>query len=133
MKKYIFATLTLTLLMVAPYSCEEQLEYTDVANKVCNVDNPLEDLEWLKDLKEGIQLSMQAAGSQIIQYNYKGEPVFWVDLCYLCTDNLIHIYNCEGGVIGEIGGAFGVDTENTLADFETEATDSTMLFRSINN
>ncbi len=131
MKKHIFTALTLALLMIAPYSCEDQLEYTDATrNGVCNVDNPLEDLEWLKDLKQGIQLSMQAAGSQIIQYTYMGEPVFWVDQCYMCADGLIMVYNCNGDVICEFG---GIDGRNTCPDFATEATDSTNLFISINN
>lgn len=128
MKKYIFITLSLAFLLVVPYSCDKALETVNM--QVCNVDNPLEDIEWLKDIKLSIQLSMRASGSQIIQYTYKGEPVFWVDLCYMCPDNLIQVYNCGGEVICEFG---GIDGKNTCVDFETEASDSTMLFRSIQN
>ena len=128
MKKNIFITLTLVLLVVAPYSCEQDMELADM--QVCNVENPLEDLQWLKDIKQTIQISMGPAGTQIIQYTYEGNPVFWVDLCYMCPDGLIQVYNCEGEVICEFG---GIDGKNTCIDFETEATDSTNLFRSINN
>lgn len=128
MIKYRYILFAIALLLLVPYSCEAPLE--KVNEQVCNVDNPLEDLEWLSDIKLSIQLSMGPAGSQIIQYTYKGEPVFWVDLCYMCPDGLIQVYNCAGEVICEFG---GIDGRNTCPDFETEATDSTMLFKSINN
>ncbi|MFC2129706.1 DUF6970 domain-containing protein [Bacteroidota bacterium] len=94
------------------------------------MENPLEDLQWLKDIKQSIQLSMGPAGSQIIQYTYKGEFVFYVDMCNQCPDGLVLVYNCEGEVICEFG---GIDSRNTCVDFDTEATDSTMLFYSILN
>ena len=128
MKKYIFITFSIAFFMVSPYSCESAMENADF--QVCNVENPLEELQWLKNIKLNIQLSMGPAGSQIIQYTYKGEPVFWVDMCYMCADGLIMVYNCEGEVICEFG---GIDGRNTCIDFDTEASDSTMLFRSINN
>jgi len=128
MKKHMLFALGFALLLLAPHSCEPAMENLDAM--VCNVEDPLEDLEWLSDMKRNIQLSMQAAGSQIIQYTYMGEPVFWVDLCYMCPDGLIQVYNCEGEVICEFG---GIDGRNTCEDFATQATDSTMLFRSINN
>lgn len=128
MKKYIFITLSFAFLMVAPYSCEAPFENANY--QVCNVENPLEELQWLKDIKQTIQLSMGPAGTQIIQYFYNGEPVFWVDMCYMCADGLIRVYNCDGEVICEFG---GIDGRNTCIDFDTEATDSTMLFKSINN
>lgn len=114
-------------MLVTPFSCENN-EANDAL--VCNVENPLEDLQWLKDIKQVEQLSMKPTGAQIIQYIYKGEYVFWVDLCYQCPDGLIVVYNCEGEVICEFG---GIDGRNTCMDFDTEATDSTMLFYSIQN
>ena len=125
MKKRFYLILTLSCLLATPFSCESSpyMELTDM--QVCNVDNPLEDLKWLKDIKHSIQLSMSPAGTQIIQYTYKGEYVFWVDMCYQCADGLISVYNCQGEVICVFG---GIDGRNTCADFETEATESTMFF-----
>ncbi len=128
MKKHIFITLSIAFLLVVPYSCEAPLDTAYL--QICNVDDPLEELDWLKDIKRSIQLSMQPAGSEIIQYIYEGEPVFWVDLCYMCPDNLIVVYDCEGKVVCEFG---GIDGRITCDDFSFVATDSTMLFRSIQN
>lgn len=126
MKRIISIILFITLTTIIQYSCEDQLELSN--DQACNVDNPLEDLPWLKEMKLTIQLRMSPAGAQIIQYTYQGDYVFWVDLCYQCADGLIEVYNCTGEVICEFG---GIDGRNTCPDFETEATDSTMLFQSI--
>lgn len=125
MKRLLFILFLFFVMSVLPKSCAENLEYADAG--ICNVDNPLEDLPWLNDIVYSIQLSMRPTGSQIIQYTYKGEYVFWVDMCYQCADGLIQVYNCTGEVICEFG---GIDGRNTCLDFETEATDSTNLFQS---
>lgn len=125
MKRLFFIISIFFIASIIPLSCEDALENVDAG--ICNVDNPLEDLPWLKDIVYSIQLSMRPAGSQIIQYTYKGDYVFWVDMCYQCADGLIEVYNCAGEVICEFG---GVDGWNTCPDFETEATDSTNLFQS---
>jgi hypothetical protein len=91
----------------------------------CNADNPLEDLLWLKAIKDVITMRMNSAGAQIIQYTYQGEYVFWIDECYNCPDALITVRNCLGEVICEFG---GIDGRNTCPDYATEASDSTMLF-----
>lgn len=102
----------------------------DNTNKVCDVEDPLEDLTWLKEIKDVITMRMSPAGAQIIQYTYHGETVFWIDECYNCPDALVTLHNCEGVVICEFG---GIDGRNTCPDFATEATDSTMLFDYVNH
>ena len=80
MKRIISIILFITLTTIIQYSCEDQLELSN--DQACNVDNPLEDLSWLKEMKLTIQLRESLAGAQIIQYTYQGDYVFWVDLCY---------------------------------------------------
>ncbi len=127
MKRILLVISVFIVASVLPYSCET---FESANMQVCDVENPLEDLPWLKDIKLAIQLNMSPAGSQIIQYSYKGEYVFWVDVCFQCPDGVIAVYNCAGEVICEFG---GIDGRNTCIDFETEATDSTNLFISIQN
>jgi hypothetical protein len=100
----------------------------DTRNFVCKVENPIEDLQWLKDIRLVFEQRMIMAGAQIIQYTFQEEYVFWIDDCYNCPDALIQIYNCEGAVICEIG---GIDGRDTCPDFLAEATDSIMLFDNV--
>ena len=125
MRRLVFILSLFFTVSIIPLSCEDNLETS--SDQVCNVENPLEDLPWLKDMVQAIQLSMRPTGSQIIQYTYQGDYVFWVDMCYQCADGLIVVYNCAGEVICLFG---GIDGRNTCPDFETEATDSTNLFQS---
>jgi hypothetical protein len=94
----------------------------------CNSDDPLEDIQWLKEKKQELELSMGMAGSQIVRYRYMSELVFWIDECYQCPDAIISVYNCEGVVICEFG---GIDGRCTCPDFDTEAADSTMLYDNV--
>jgi len=101
-----------------------------IDTSVCASDNPLEDIQWLKEKKGFLEVRMTPVGWQIIRYKYNNEYVFWIDECYNCADNLISVYNCEGNVICEFGGIAGL---NTCPDFETAATDSTMLVDCVNH
>ena len=94
------------------------------SHPVCNSENPLEDLTWLKEIKTVFELNMSIAGTQIIQYQYKGEYVFWIDDCFHCADGLVVVRNCDEEIICEFG---GIDGRNTCPDFQEHATDSTML------
>ena len=118
---------TLTLILLIGFSCNK---HTDIPEKlpddsICNTENPLDDLEWLKEIKTIFEIREIYVGAQIIAYKYYGEDVFWIDDCYGCTDKLIKVYNCSGELICEIGGIAGI---NTCPDFLEMATDSVMLY-----
>ncbi|MCD4698013.1 MAG: hypothetical protein K8S16_17450 [Bacteroidales bacterium] len=121
--KLIFIIIVLALLS---FSCnkttDNQKPFPETG--ICNTENPLEELEWLKEIKTIIEMREIYVGAQIIAYKYYDEDVFWIDECYGCPDNLIKIYNCSGEVICEFGGISGL---NTCPDFFENATDSTML------
>jgi hypothetical protein len=91
----------------------------------CNVDIPLEDLVWLKEIKNSFEQSSSASKKQIVQYNFNNETVFLIDGCVNCADNLTTLYNCEGEVICEFGGIAGL---NTCPNFENEAIDRNILW-----
>jgi hypothetical protein len=118
-------SLVLAVVMLSLLSCKTS---DDKVSWICGTANPLEDIPWLREIKELMEINTQMAGSQIIRYKYKGDDVFWIDMCYNCADNLISVHNCQGDVICEFGGIAGL---NTCIDFQSEATDSTMLFNNV--
>ncbi len=122
-----YSLIILSLLLLSFFSCDTSKE---IETLDCGVENPLEDLPWLKEIKDIITMRMSPAGAQIIQYTYHGEQVFWIDECYNCPDAIITINNCEGEVICEFG---GIDGRNTCPDFASDASDSTMLFDYVNH
>ena len=91
----------------------------------CNIDNPLETIQWLKDTKQAFEISMSPSAKRITQYFYQGECVFLIDECLGCDDNLTTVYNVDQDTICEFGGIAGV---NTCPDFDTEATGETILW-----
>ncbi len=97
-----------------------------LSTNVCNVDVPLEDLNWLQEIKEGFEQSASATKKKIVLYEYNNESVFLIDSCNGCADNLTTVYNCEGNIICEFGGIAGI---NTCPDFETNATKIDILWK----
>lgn len=92
---------------------------------VCNTNNPLEELVWLKEIKIGFEQSGFFSKKKIIQYTYQNKSVFLIDICNNCADNLIAVYDCSGNVICEFGGIAGV---NTCPDFDKNATNEIILW-----
>lgn len=88
--------------------------------------NPLENLVWLKEIKTSFELSASPSKKQIIQYTYNEEPVFLIDSCIGCPDNLVNIYNLNGEVICQFGGIAGIDT---CPDFLDNTTNKTILWQ----
>lgn len=87
-------------------------------DKVCEVENPLEELAWLKDIKTNFLLSSVYQKRIIEEYNYKNQTVFLIDNCSDCADNLVIAYDCNGNKVCEFGGIAGL---NTCTDFEKNA------------
>ncbi len=98
--------------------------------EICGVNNPIEDLPWLKEIKEGFEMSFSPVGSQIIAYQYNGNDVFWINNCVNCEDALVQIYNCMGEVICQKGGITGLDE---CPEFEAEAINEKVLFDNVQN
>jgi hypothetical protein len=108
-------------------SCEENDTNTicDKVVIVCNTQNPLEDLDFLKDAKDNIDRIDCGDRSSIMQYTYKSETVFEVNICSQIADAETLIYNCSGEVVCMFGGISG---ENTCPDFKKEAKDKIILY-----
>lgn len=115
----------LLIVLISIVSCETNVDKNNIP---CDSNNPLVEINWLKEKKA--QLAGNDLLVQIIMYRYKDENVYWIDPCYHCPDGIISVYNCEGEVICEFG---GIDGRNTCPGFDTEALDSTMLFNNVYN
>lgn len=89
----------------------------------CNVDNPLEDLPWLKNKVNTMKRNKQQA--EIHRWIYNSIEGFVVTECVKCADGLTYFYNCEGKVICEFGGMFG---RITCPDFEEKTTLRELIF-----
>ena len=117
MKKGILLFLILTVL-----NCKED---EAVIASTCGVDNPLNDIEWLKEIRLNFEISASLSKKKIIQYDYKNQTVFLIDGCVQCPDFITVVYNCDQEVLCEFG---GIDGRNTCPDFENEAKNETVLW-----
>jgi hypothetical protein len=95
------------------------------SSNVCDIENPLEDLTWLKDIKRTFDLNQSPQREQIIQYRYHGDDVFLIDACFQCPDAITYVRDCEGEIICEFGGIAGM---NTCPDFDQDATNEIILY-----
>ncbi|WP_346882898.1 hypothetical protein [uncultured Algibacter sp.] len=71
----------------------------------CNVSNPIENLAWLKEKTQALEVTPQ----EMLKYVYVSEGEYmdntvyiFADCCQLCNSVYI-VYNCEGNTIGIIG------------------------------
>lgn len=109
-------------------SCEGNINNNANCDKVvivCNTQNPLEDLVFLKDTKDTIDRIDCGGSSLITQYTYNLETVFQVIICNQVSDHQILVYNCEGEIICDSTGLNGV---STCKDFNDKATDKIILY-----
>lgn len=118
--KVIFLFLTIFLL-----SCSNEENQVDS----CNVKNPLEDLEWLAQIKSNFNMIANDAVARITQYTYNNALVFLVEDCVNCSNKQQIVYNCSGTQICKFGGITG---ENTCPDFLDNATDKKVLYQNYN-
>jgi hypothetical protein len=88
MKKASF----LLLLIIMSVGCEK-------TDKICGCNNPLEDISWLKELKDS--MTNCSCETSIFQATYKNEPVFYQSVTDpLCNSVFnVSIINCQGYVL----------------------------------
>jgi len=121
---------TIIIMLVSFDSCNKEPNEMNVVpgDRFCQTENPLEEIPWLKMMKQSFEMSAQPAGVQIIGYRYHGKDVFLVNNCVGCADEMAQVYDCDGRIICQFGGIAGL---NTCPDFFVTATDSTMLYNSV--
>lgn len=91
MKKYLFLLACSALF----FSCNDKEEPA-----VCGVENPVEDLAWIK---KGIQLQTSSEYEYLTQATYQGKTVFYFGSCCPSCNWALIVKDCEGNqVAGEI-------------------------------
>ena len=91
----------------------------------CNLNNPLEELAFLKDAKDNIDQIDCGGVSSIIQYTFNSAFVFEVNICSQIGDAQTLVYDCAGEIVCTFGGIAGV---NTCPDFNENATNKMILW-----
>lgn len=72
----------------------------DRENAACKTENPLEDLQWLKELTvKNEEYASNVAGYYIYQGRYDRKDVFINDICCPACMVIISVYNCNGEVL----------------------------------
>ena len=111
----------LLALSVSFLSCDEDKENT---NTVCNVNNPLDDLPWLRKIVNEFEhnaVELDYNPHAIIhQCMYKDGIGFLLEMCVGCPDTGYSFRNCEGQVLCGGGGITGEDNCSELGiNFES--------------
>jgi hypothetical protein len=114
--------LIVSLLIFSFNSCEK--DKNDNKKIICGTINPIEELEWLKNLIGELESGHNK--SEIYLYEYKEEKVFFIDKCINCPDGIAEVYDCDSNVICVFGGYMGI---NTCPDFDSLAVKDSLLWK----
>ncbi len=88
------------IIIFTTFSCEEE----DKETGACGIENPQENIEWLKYILD------RRFCTEVYQYKYKGQEFISISDCPTGMDALEVIYTCEGEKYCEIGGFAGFNT-----------------------
>ncbi|GMN10495.1 hypothetical protein MTsPCn9_33790 [Croceitalea sp. MTPC9] len=97
MKRVLFFTSIFLILL----SCENDDNDLPLI-AACDVNNPIEELSWLKSQIEELKnIDSETSRYFYIQIaEYKGETVFVSNNCCPFCNTVIPVYNCEGDLLG---------------------------------
>lgn len=116
---------TLLLLSILFFSCTAN----DENETTCFKSKPLEELNWLKEMKSVLSQNKDNTQKKIVQYTYNNDTVFVVNTCVDCIDSVDKIYNCSGKMICEIGKKISY---NNCPEFYKKASNKKILWRNYN-
>lgn len=106
MKNIIKIFFMFGIFLFAAFSCEDE----DNPLSVCGIEEPQENIAWLKEIIEkrtNAEL-LEGIKAEIYCINYNGDYIIEVILCVDCADGIITYYDCEGNVFCQAGGIAGV-------------------------
>jgi len=73
---------------------------------VCGVENPLENLEWIKALVSSVTANPEIDSASLTSYDYLDSQAIYLHKHIIGHyDNPNIIYNCEGQIIFKLGGS----------------------------
>lgn len=89
----------------------------------CDVNNPLKELNWLKQIV--FENENNETRVEIYRCIYDSTEGFIIDLCVQCPDGLVEFRDCAGNIICEFG---GIDGRVTCPDFELKVTKKELIW-----
>jgi len=95
-KLFDFLGLASIIFSIALISCKKD-ENKDKETNKCNVSNPVEDLDWLKQEIDNVK---QDEYSYYVMATYKGETVFYYGNCNPVVNYISIVRNCTGDSLG---------------------------------
>ena len=107
---FIFFGLVAAIVSITLISCEKDCN-KDSHNNKCNVSNPAEELDWLK---EAIGNVKQDEYSYYAMASYKGETVFFFGNCNPVINYISILRNCNGDDIGNTNDLYDELTDITI-------------------
>lgn len=111
MKKIFFIAIALvavTMLMFSACKKDKSVLHFDYEGPChCGVENPLEDLEWLHRTAESFESTTQWATISICVYD-SARQGFIVNPCVQCPDGMQSLFDCQGNLMGNLGGIAGI-------------------------
>jgi hypothetical protein len=107
-------------------ACKKNELKEEEKEKICDVENPLTDLLWLKEITDGFELDTKVWGyamrARIYQCTYKDGIGFLLEMCVGCSNNPFYpeysFRNCEGVVLCEEGRRYS--EENNCTEFNID-------------
>ena len=94
----------ISLIFILLFSCNS-VDDTNQLKNSCSVDNPIEDLDWLKNEIDEREQNIRDDSKYcyIRQALYKNQTVFIYGDCNPLINKVVPVYNCNGEFIGIIG------------------------------
>jgi hypothetical protein len=113
------STLFLILFVFLIISCKTTKQEKTITEKpIAQIENPLEEINWLKKIKQNFAMNMGMQKQKIEQYSFNNQSVFLINSCVNCADALITVYDKDKNTICQSGGIAGL---NTCNDFNKNA------------
>ena len=109
-KLFDFLGLAAIIFSVVLVSCEKD-ENRDTKSNKCNVSNPIEDLDWLKQAIDDVK---QDEYSYYVMATYEGETVFYYGNGNPLINYISIVRNCTGDSLGLTNDLFDELTEISI-------------------
>ncbi len=86
----------LMIVLFATYACRN--EDSSPRQDTCSVNNPAQDLPWLKEKVEALR-EQESSYEYIQQATYRGQTVFLFGSCCPNCNTVAPVYNCQGELV----------------------------------
>lgn len=114
----VFTKTTFTIFLITSIIACDKKEETNNADLVCNVSNPIQELNWLS---EKINANQHDEYYFVVKALYNGETVFYSGNCNPAINYASILQNCEGERLG------------LTNEFQNELTEKVILWKHENS